>query len=173
MKHTWIRTLAALLLLCALTGTFAACGNAYGAVLYTPTEEGMQADFLAENRVQAFYPNAAYENDPTQDAYLFAENAPRTRTLLFTDKASFEAAFSTYPAPVNFTEQMVVLHIFPNVYPQREYFLSSVTLQDGKLTIRYRVEEKFGVGDAAMPQAGYLFVRMQKADVQTVEFIEG
>ena len=173
MKHTGTKVLAALLLLCVLAGTFAACGNAYGAVLYSHAEEWIKADYLTENRVQAYYPNAAYETDPTQDAYLMAENAPKTRTLLFTDKASFEAVFSSYPVPVNFAEQMVLLHIFPNIYPQRDYFLSSLTLQDGKLTVRYRVEEKHGVGDAAMPVAGCLFVRMQKTDVQAVEFIKG
>ncbi len=58
----------------------------------------------------------------------------------------------------------------PRIY-SRERIITSITLDNKNLKIRFKIAEgKPGYGDASAPQIHFLVLRMDKLDIDTVEF---
>ena len=151
----------------------AGCSVGYNAQLLNNAERWISEEFLRENRVRAFYPNEQYnENDENSEYYIYDETAPQTRLFIIDDSATFEEIFTGYESSVDFDCKIVLLYIFPNMYPTRDYTLKKVEVADAKVRVVVELEKRKGVGDASMPAQSCLMVIMDKCKVTSAEFIE-
>ena len=164
------------LLLCLMAA--AGCGVGYDAQLLNNADRWMSEEFLRENRVRAFYPNEQYnENDESSEPYIYDDAAPETRVFIIGDRAMFDEIFTGHVPSADFEaadfeSEIVLLYIFPNMYPTREYKLQKVEVDGAKVRVFVELEKRTGVGDAAMPAQSCLMVKMDKIPVDCAEFIE-
>lgn len=160
-----------LLCLSVLSG----CSVKYNAVMYSKVEEWVDEDFLKENRVKAYYLNDDYvEGDDSDDApekYIYDENSPRSRSFIITEENEFKSIFTDCPIPVDFDKEMVLLYIFGDIYPNREYYLKKTSLDNKTLNIYYKLEST-NKKDATAPYQRCMMVKLDKLDITEVNFIE-
>jgi len=65
---------------------------------------------------------------------------------------------------------MVVIYAFPAIYV-RPLIITSIKLVNENLKIDFKYQKgKPGHNDASMPQARFLVLKMDKLDIDTVEF---
>lgn len=148
-------------------------GNKYNAVLYSHAENWISEDFLDENRVKAYYPNKDYvegESDPWEDI-IYDNESPDSRTLIISNQDEFGKIFTKYDSTVDFERQIVILYIFGDVYPSRDYYLKKLILKEQALKIYYRLENRNG-DDATAPYQRCLMVKLDKLDIVAVNFEE-
>jgi hypothetical protein len=125
-------------------------------------------DFLKANRTYGAY----YRNEDSVDwatRWEYDETSPKDRTFIITEKARLDEIFSVYP-DVDFEKEMVVMYGYTSMYG-RARKITSITLDNKNLKIEFKfVEGKPGAGDAKMPETEFLVLRMDKLDIDTVEF---
>ena len=165
---------AAIVILLCLS-VLSGCYVKYNAVMYSRVEKWIDEDFLRENRVKAYYLNDEYdEDDDSDDApekYIYDENSPRSRSFIITEEAEFKSIFTDCPISVDFDKEMVLLYIFGNIYPYREYYLKKTSLEDKTLNIYVKLENK-NVCDTTMPFQRCMMVKLDKLDITEVNFIK-
>lgn len=170
MKRIILSFISILFGLCFLMG----CGgNKYNAVLYSHAESWISEDFLNENRVKAYYPNKDYvegESNPWEK-YIYDKESPDSRTFIISNQDEFAKIFTKYDSTVDFERQIVILYIFGDVYPNRDYYLNKLTLNEQSLKIYYRLENRNG-DDATMPYQRCFMIKMDKVEFNTVDFEE-
>lgn len=160
---------------CILTILLIACvgcsGNQYNAVLFSNAETWLSDDFLKENRVKAYYPNENYieGESVSADKYIYEENAPTSKTFIITEKSEFDVISPKYPSTVDFERKIVILYIFSDIYPNREYHLDKIDLQEQTLSVYYKLEKKQG-NDAVAPYQRCLMVIIDRVEIKTVNF---
>ncbi len=167
MKKNTTRALAWGLSLLLLLQMLVGCtGRPYHAELYDLAAEWIQEDFAAEHPVRCW--GNSEEADPH----------PKTRVFLVKDREQYEAIFreDADGVRVDFNSQMLVVYTFSTVY-HRENKLTDLTLQDGVLTVTYRMETPnklfgVGVGDASQPYQRWFVVKLDRLEVDTVIFEE-
>lgn len=168
----FMRIMCTIVLICCLLGA-AGCGDPYNAELFNDAEQWILDDFLQKNRVKAYYVNENYdENDEQSERYIYDETAPLTRTFIITDDTVFDEIFQRDSFVVDFTNEMLLLYIHPEIYPGRDYSLKKIAIEGKKVSVLVEIEKRNGVGDAAMPAQGCLLVKMDKIEIDTAEFIE-
>ena len=142
------KVLSVLLVICCLLA-ISGCGKnvLYNAQINSHANEIVKASFIEDNPVN-------FEGD----------TFPKTRTLVITDNETYSDIFTDEAPSVNFDTQMVVLHIFVDVYVNRDYHIDKMEEKNGTLNIYFEVEEKHGVGDASQPYQRSLIIIMDKAD---------
>lgn len=146
-----------------LTGCFV---NKYNATLYSHAQEWIDETFLTENRVQAYYPD---END--ESGYVYDEESPRSRSFIIADEEEYGRIFPKAQCDIDFEKEMVILYIFGDVYPNREYYLKSMEIADNVLTVQTKLEERFPpVGDASAPYQRCFMIKMDKTEIKEVVF---
>ena len=152
------RILPMILILTFSTALTVACrgeANKYHAELYHLKYADMTAEFAESNRTYGTY----YEG-------------PRTRTRIIGNEDEFAAVFINFPADVDLEKQMIVMYM-STVSNNRACRLKKLTLDDGKLEITFKVQPvKPGIKDSTMPGTRFIAVVMDKADVDSVEFIQ-
>lgn len=124
---TKAKFLSLILVLLTILSLFAGCSsnNKYNAVLYSNTTEWIDETFLNDNRVKAYYLNENYidgQSDPN-DKYIYDTTSPSSRVFTVSDEAEYNRIFSNSPLDIDFEHEMVILYIFSDVYPAREYRL--------------------------------------------------
>lgn len=165
--------LSGIFIILSLCLTFVCGCNKYNAVLYSHAEKWISEDFLEKNRVKAYYPNKDYiegESDPWEEI-LYDKESPDSRTFVITNQYEFAKIFTKYDSTVDFNRQIVILYIFGDVYPARDYFFNKLTLKEQSLKIYYRLENRKG-DDATMPYQRCLMVKLDKLDIVAVNFEE-
>jgi len=170
-----IKTLAVFIafLLCAFTG----CETTKGEEMlpFNATQDvggplAFREDFLKENRTYGvLFWNG--NGDPWDIRNLeWDETSQKFRAFIITEKAQMDEIFSVYPA-IDFEKDMVVMYAYTCIYMGRELKITSVTLDNKNLKIDFKiVAGKPGYKDASMPQTRFLVLRMDKLDIDTVEF---
>ena len=165
---------AAIVILLCLS-VLSGCNVKYNAVMYSRVEKWIDEDFLRENRVKAYYLNDDYdEDDDSDDApekYIYDENSPPSRSFIITEEAEFKSVFTDCPISVDFDNEMVLLYVFGDIYPYREYHLKKTALEDKTLNIYYKLEST-NKKDATMPFQRCMMVKLDKLDITEVNFIE-
>ena len=139
----------------------------YNAKIGLGGEITFKEDFLKANMV--YGANYDYENGE----YVNDEISPKFRTFIITEKSQLDGVFSVYP-DIDFEKEMVVMYIYSSTYNSIYYEekLISITLVNKNLKIEFKiVGGKPGYGIAHMPQRTFLPVRMDKLNIETVEFI--
>jgi hypothetical protein len=138
--------------------------NAKGIGLPLEFKEG----FLEANRTYGAY----YRNEDSVDwttRWKYDETSPKFRTFIITEKARLDEIFSVYPE-IDFEKEMVVMYAYTSMYG-RARIITSITLDNKNLKIEFKISEgKPGYADASMPFTRFLVLRMDKLDIDTVEF---
>jgi len=122
-------------------------------------------DFLKANRLYA----VLYLNENGKWEWEWDETLPQFRTFIITEKAQLDEIFSVYP-DIDFEKDMVVLYVYPDT-SSGEIKITSITLVNKYLKIKFKIADgKPGYGNATAPQIHFLPLRMDKLDIDTVEF---
>lgn len=146
--------------------------NKYDAVLYSYVNDWIDEDFLMDNRVKAYYPNENYvEGDSFPwEKFIYDEQSPTIRTFIITNEIEFKNIFSKREITINFNTEMVILYVFADVYPNRNYELEKIELNDGVLIIKTELGEKSDVDDASSPFQRCFMIKMKKMKIKEVIF---
>lgn len=160
------------LVLIIIFGLLTGClNNKYNAVLYSNANEWIDETFLKNNRVKAYYLNENYiygESDPS-DKYIYDTTAPSSRVFIIKDEDSYNRIFSNSQLYIDFEKEMVILYIFSDVNPTREYKLKKIEVNDEILTVKTELERK-NVDDATMPYQRCFVIKMNKVEINEVNF---
>ena len=98
------------------------------------------------------------------------EISPVNRTYILTEKAHLDEVFSVYPV-IDFGKDMVVMYAFTTVYGNRTYKITNITLDKKNLKIEFKMSEgKPGYKDARSPYTSHLVIKIDKLDIEAVEF---
>lgn len=147
--------------------------NPYNAEVKNDIKSFMNDEFLNNNRVRgAYYLNEDYvegESDVV-DKYIYDDQSPETITLILSDEEGFNAVLIDYPDEIDFTSQMVILYIFPDV-SSNDYKLDKVELSEMQLSIQLKLTNSHNK-DATMPYQRCLMVVMDTKEVSSVNFIK-
>ena len=171
MKNLFfIRTLTVLIpfFLAAFTGCETTKGEEimpYNARIGLGGDIEFKEDFLKANMTYG----TIYEDENGE--LIEDQTSPKDRTYIITEKARLAEIFSVYP-DIDFEKDMVVMYAYAssenNIIYQTK--LISVTLDNKHLKIEFTIVGGNGAGVAHMPQRTFLPIRMDKLDIETVEF---
>ena len=145
--------------------------NKYNAVLYSQANEWIDESFLKNNRVKAYYLNKNYEegkSDPN-DKYIYDSTLPSSRIFIITEKNEYNEIFTNTQLSVNFKTEMIILYIFSDVNPSREYKLKKISSDGGILTIETKLEHSDS-DDATLPYQRCFVIKMNKSNIDEVIF---
>ncbi len=163
------RILAIIFILAFATAAIVACSgdvNKYHAELYSIGYADLNDEFLESNRTYGTYYEGA-DGKTIKDT-----DSPRTRTRIIGNEDEFAAVFINFPADVDLEKQMIVMYM-STVSNNRACRLKKLTLDNGKLEITFKVQPvKPGIMDSTMPGTRFIAVVMDKADVDSVDFIQ-
>lgn len=173
MKTLFLKTLTVCvpILLCAFT----ACETTkddrgkemlpFNAILGLGGPIRFKADFLKANRLD----NGLYLNENGEWEWELDKTLPNFRTFIITEKAQLDEIFSVYPE-VDFEKDMVVMYAYLSTSSDKDKLIS-ITLNNKNLKIEFTTEMgKPGYGNAHSPQPSFLPIKMDRLDIDTVEF---
>ncbi|MCM1131813.1 MAG: hypothetical protein NC310_08870 [Roseburia sp.] len=86
-------------------------------------------------------------------------------------KKSLIEFFSKYEEEINFEKEMVLLYIFPDVYPNRKYSIKTIHIDNQNLTIYFKLQAG-DKKDATAPYQRCLMVKMKQMEIEEVHFVE-
>lgn len=159
------------MLLCFFTG----CSNRkYNAKIYSKSNDWIKQDFLKNNKVRgAYYFNPDYiaGNDYVEEGY-YDDSSPKSRTFIITEEESFNQIFLENKLDVNFDKEIVILYIFCDIYPYRNYYIKTISLKKEVLNITLRLE-KYNKADATMPCQRCLVIKMNKKNLNSINIYKG
>lgn len=170
---TKAKFISLILVLLSVFSLFAGCSNnnKYNAVLYSNANEWIDETFLNDNRVKAYYLNENYidgQSDPN-DKYIYDTTSPSSRVFTVSDEAEYNRIFSNSPMNIDFEYERVILYIFSDVYPEREYRLKKIEVNGEVLIVKTKLEQK-NVDDAAMPYQRCIALKINKVEINEVKF---
>jgi hypothetical protein len=128
-------------------------------------------DFLMENMTYgAIYQNENWDpDDASSEELIEDQTSPVFRTYIITEKTQLDEVFSVFP-DIDFEKEMIVMYAYTSVYG-RKRIITSITLDNKNLKIAFKIAEgKPGYNDASMPQRRFLIIKLDKLDIDTVEF---
>lgn len=161
------KSVTLLIIFFALLLSFSACtAVSYNAEFYKDAEVWLNEDFIAQNRTAfAFYGD---------DYSLQTDGSlPKSRFFVIDDASKTEPVFNdSFDLDIDFGSDMLVLYTFTSSANQSDTYLKSVKLSDGLLSIEYAYPVKCGIGDATMPFQHWFLVKMDKFEVNSIEFSE-
>jgi hypothetical protein len=182
MKKAFIMASAACIpiLLCAFTGCETTEGEEmlpYNAIIVTGGTWRFKEDFLRANMTGGSFGCFSHpgtnilwnENGEPEDTikWEYDETLPRFRTFIITEQARMDEVFSVCP-DIDFEKEMVAMYFYTSVY-RRERKIKSITLDNKNLKIEFKIAEN-EANDASMPLTRFLVIKMDKLDIDTVEF---
>lgn len=170
MKRYKITAVCIVLLI--VLSVFSACGKVkYNAKIYNMSEESFLSSFLEENKVKgAYYKNPDYPDDADKK-YYYDETSPACRTFIVNNLDDYSLFFAGDELGVNFDKEMVLIYIFADIYPNRNYIINNI-LKEGEKVKIYLKLEKNNKKDATAPYQRVLIVKMEKLDISEAEFIK-
>lgn len=92
--------------------------------------------------------------------------------FVISDSETYSEIFTDAAEVIDFNSKIAVLHIFVDVYVNRDYHIEEMIKNDGALEIHFKVEEKHGVGDASQPFQRSLLIVMDKTEITNVTMIK-
>jgi hypothetical protein len=173
MKKLFIRTLTACIpiLLCAFTGCETTEGEKmlpYNAMIGVGGPLVYKEDFLKVNRTYGTIYWNGIDDPGYAQSYEYDETSPQFRTFIITEQARVDEIFSVCP-DIDFEKDMVLMYAYTSVYGNRYHIIKSITLDNKNLKIEFKISENES-NDASMPQTRFLVTKMNKLDIDTVEF---
>ena len=146
-----------------------ACVNniPYNAVLYSNANGWMNEDFLKENLTRG----CRYVDESGEAVNASGDEYPVFVTKVITTVESFDEKFSEFPPKVDFEKEIILVYIFTDIYPARNYNLQKIMLNGTIIDLEYKIEKPKGK-DAAMPAQRCFVVKLDRIDVSAASFIE-
>ena len=95
--------------------------------------------------------------------------SPSSRTFIISNKDEFNRIFSKTQIDVDFEKEIVILYIFSDMNPNRNYNLKEIKRQNTNLTVQIELE-KSEIDDSTMLYQRCLVLKMRKVDIDCVEF---
>lgn len=144
--------------------------NKFNAALYNNVSECINETFLKNNRVKAYYLNENYiedQNNPN-DKYIYDTTSLSLRTFIIYDE-EYNRIFSFSQLNIDFEMEMVILHIFSNVNPTKNYKLQKIEVIDERLIVKLKLEGKNN-DSATMPYQRCIAVKLDKVEINEVKF---
>lgn len=145
--------------------SLAACKDAplYNAKFYDDAGKWIHQEFLIENLTRGAY----FEGQNTDD-----DSYPKSVTRLIKSKGEFDAIFAEFPMEIDFDKSMICLYIFTCNYV-RPYEISKITIDNQMLKIAVEsIKPKGTTGDAVRSWQRCLVVKMDRLEIDTLEFTE-
>jgi hypothetical protein len=137
----------------------------YNAIIGAGGTLRYKEDFLKVNRLY----DVLYLNENGEWEWELDETLPKFRAFIITEKARLDEIFSVYP-DIDFEKEMVVMYVYPGIY-SREQKITSITLDNKNLKIEFKIPDgKPGYNNATAPQIHFLVLKMDKLEIDTVEF---
>lgn len=122
------------MLLCFFIG----CSDSkYNAKMYSKCNDWIKQDFLENNKVRGasyFNPDYVEGNDDVEKFYR-DNSSPKSRTFIITEEETFHQIFLENKLDVDFDKEMVILYIFSDVNPSRNYDIKTISLKNEVLNI--------------------------------------
>lgn len=143
-----------------LNFTLISCkSNRYNVLIDNDAKSYLTTEFLDENKVKGIY----YKNE--EDEYDYLEEGPNDILIVVDNKEHLNDITNNYNKEIDFEKKVVLIYIFSDIYPSRDYYYRASTLTDNKITIDIKIKSaKRGVGDAAMPGQRVLIITLDKID---------
>ena len=116
--------------------------------------------------------SANYYYSEENEDYIKVENStsyPETRTYVIKDETALKEAYST-PSEIDFEKEMLVIHFYTDIYSRVRYLGKVQIDENNVLKIEFDIVPNPGVGDASMPVQKVLVVKVDKLEVNAVEF---
>ena len=119
-----------------------------------------------------------FKANMTYGAYYTDENgkdvrdktSPEYRTFMITEKTQLDEVFSVFPG-IDLKKEMLVMYAYTSYYNGRRQKITSIKVDQKKLKIKFRyVYKRPFIKDASAPQHRFLVIRMDKLNIDTVEF---
>ena len=152
-----MKKIISILITCILCFFMIGCENVnYNATFYDNAKEWINEDFINDNLV--FLESGSY---PTERIFI-VKNQDEYNEIFVEGIDEFS---------VDFNSQMIVVYTFATIY-HRDNSLVSLEVNENSLKITYKMEKKFGVGDASRPYQRWFVVRLDKFNIDSVVFVE-
>lgn len=145
----------------------------HNAVIYNDAEVWISIDFLKDNRVKAYYLNEDYiegESDPSSK-YTYDETLPTFRTFIFTQQEEFAKVFSKCDGTFDFENEMVILYIFSDIYPNGDYEIKKINYQDQTLNVHIKLQNGTKK-DSTAPYQRCVMIKIEKLEIEAINFID-
>ena len=136
--------------------------NLYNAKIVTDNYE-FNEEFLLNNKTFGAYLNDGY--------YIDNEKYPKERMIIINNESDFNNAFKNFE-DIDLNQEMIVIHAFTTA-SNSEYELKKIKISEKKLIIEYVSKKTNGINppNASVPDTKWLVVRMNRLDVDCVDFI--
>ena len=159
MMKKVIKIIAIILLIATVVGVLMTLpATRYGAKIYSDIDELLLPSFKENSTIYHWHDNTT---------------APYSRTFIVADKETYDAMFEEGAVNVNFEKEMILVYTFNDNYAtgSRRYYLNKISVNEGKATVYVRLQNHIGK-DAVAPYQRWIAVKMKKADITSVEFME-
>lgn len=116
-------------------------------------------DFLEENKVRS----AFYKGENNE--YYMLEEGPEEILFVVDSKELLDEITLNFYEEIDFESKVMLVYIFSNYYPGRNFNFLSANLNKQILTINIKIEKgRFGAADASMPYQRVLMFILEKQD---------
>lgn len=146
--------------------------NDYNAVMYSKSNDLLLTTFLDDNRVRGvYYKNPKYiDNETNSDnEYIYDETSPKDRIITIESDDLYKTIFVDNTLNVDFNKNIIYIYIFADTYPNRNYLIKNVKLDNEKLIIDYKLEGS-NKKDSTIPYQRCLIVVMNKTNASYISF---
>ncbi|WP_285819603.1 hypothetical protein [Bacteroides acidifaciens] len=142
------------------------CGrNKYNASLFDDAGGWIKEEFANDNLICGVY----YEDMD----FIADDSYPKARTFIVDNQEKYDQILlaDITELDVNFEKQMLVVYTFTTIY-HRKNSIKNLSVHNQTLNINYKMESKFGVGDASQPYQRWFVVKLDTLEITSVDFEE-
>lgn len=133
--------------------------NHYNVLIDNDAKSFFKDEFLDENRVKGIY----YKNE--EGEYDYWDEGPNNILIVVYNKETLNEITNNYNKEIDFEKKVVLIYIFNDIYPSRDYYYRSSNLTENKLSIDIKIKSaKRGIGDASSPYQRVLLITLDKID---------
>ncbi len=150
--------------------------NRYNATLYSNANNFIDTEFYYNNKLYDTHylnPNYVEGVTPESEKMIRYLDGPYSRTFIITTKEEYDEIITNEQLAVDFEKQMVVLYMFSISYPNLEYHLRNIYINDDILTIKYKAGDyDWNDRNNHLPYsyARCFLITINKLDIKEVKF---
>lgn len=154
-------------IVCCLAFSLFGCSNlSYNAKLYN-ADTWINNDFADNNLIRNVYYS---QSDSDEKFFSDDETYPESRTFIIENLKEYNKIFNNIEdLNVDFDKQVLIVYTF-RATDHRNLKLISVNLQDKILKITFETIFKSGTGDTSTPYQRWIVIKLDKVEMEAVEF---
>lgn len=141
--------------------------SSYNAKLYDASN-WINNDFADNNLIRNVYYS---QSDSDEKFFLDDETYPESRTFIIENLEEYNKIFNNNVEDLNvdFNKQVLIVYTFRST-DHRNLKLISANLQDKILEITFETIFKSGTGDTSTPYQRWMVIKLDKVEIESVEF---